>query len=132
MQTRPELILLQKTMVVVEGVARRLDPNFDMWTTAEPVVGDWIGRNLGVAGQLERAGDAFRALSRLAGQLPELAERAERIAADLDEQGLRLHDETVEGIGAEVARHGRRGRIALWIVATAAAAVLAALLVSML
>src|SRR5262249_42452380 len=41
MRTRPELLLLQKTMVVVEGVARSLDPKLDMWTVAEPVVRDW-------------------------------------------------------------------------------------------
>jgi ubiquinone biosynthesis protein len=40
MQTRPELVLLQKSMVIVEGVARALDPNLDVWTIAEPVVGD--------------------------------------------------------------------------------------------
>ena len=67
MQTRPELVLLQKTMVVVEGVARRLDPEFDMWTTAEPVVREWIERNLGPAGRLEQAGEALVALTRFAG-----------------------------------------------------------------
>jgi ubiquinone biosynthesis protein len=65
--TRPELVLLQKTMVVVEGVARTLDPAFDMWKTAEPVVREWIERNLGprrdarlpaVGGQ--RSGDRSR------------------------------------------------------------------------
>ncbi len=135
MQTRPELVLLQKTMVVVEGVARRLDPEFDMWTTAEPVVRDWMERNLGVAGRLEQAGEALGALSRLAGQLPELARRAERISADLDamgERGIRLHGDTVEGIGEEVARHGRSQRVALWVIALAATASVAALLVSVL
>src|SRR3974390_2755824 len=53
MRTRPELILLQKTMVVVEGVARALDPRLDMWTTADPVVREWIGRNLGPVGGVE-------------------------------------------------------------------------------
>ena len=38
MQTRPELVLLQKNMVLVEGVARGLDPDLDLWSTAEPVV----------------------------------------------------------------------------------------------
>ena len=52
MRTRPELILLQKTMVVVEGVARSLDPQLDMWSTADPVVRDWIERNLGPLGKL--------------------------------------------------------------------------------
>src|SRR6202008_1107007 len=52
MRTRPELLLLQKTMVVVEGVARSLAPKLDMWTTAEPVVREWIERNLGPPGRL--------------------------------------------------------------------------------
>ncbi len=42
MRTRPELLLLQKTMVVVEGVARSMDPKLDMWSTAEPVVREWM------------------------------------------------------------------------------------------
>ena len=102
MQTRPELVLLQKTMVVVEGVARRLDPEFDMWTTAEPVVREWIERNLGATGRLEQAGEALDALARLAGQVPELARRAERLSQELDamaERGVRLDAATVEGIG---------------------------------
>src|SRR5205085_2380918 len=55
MKTRPELLLLQKTMVVVEGVARALDPNLDMWATAEPVVREWVERHLGPVGRLEDA-----------------------------------------------------------------------------
>jgi ubiquinone biosynthesis protein len=53
MRTRPELIMLQKTMVVVEGVARGFDPKLDIWTTADPVVREWIARNLGPIGQIE-------------------------------------------------------------------------------
>ena len=49
MTTRIELVMLQKTMVVVEGVARKLDPQLNMWSTAEPVVGAWIAENLGPA-----------------------------------------------------------------------------------
>src|SRR5690606_37246837 len=41
MATQPELLMLQKTMVVVEGVDRALDPEFNMWKAAEPVVSDW-------------------------------------------------------------------------------------------
>jgi ubiquinone biosynthesis protein len=136
MQTRPELVLLQKTMVVVEGVARRLDPDFDMWTTAEPVVSAWMEENFGAAGRLERAGEAVAALSRLAGRLPELAAQADRLGDDLERvrtHGLRLHEDTVSGIGQEVARYGRSGRIALWVIAlVASGAAVAASLVSML
>ena len=56
MTTRLELVMLQKTMVVVEGVARKLDPQLDMWATAEPVVGGWIAENLGPRGRLEDVG----------------------------------------------------------------------------
>ena len=55
MRTRPELILLQKTMVVVEGVARSFDPRLDIWTTADPVVREWIERNLGPIGRIQGA-----------------------------------------------------------------------------
>jgi ubiquinone biosynthesis protein len=47
MVTQPQLLLLQKTMVVVEGVARTLNPELNMWVTAEPVVRSWIERKWG-------------------------------------------------------------------------------------
>jgi ubiquinone biosynthesis protein len=47
MRTQPQLLLLQKTMVVVEGVARTLNPQFNMWAAAEPVVRSWIEERLG-------------------------------------------------------------------------------------
>ena len=46
MRLRPELVLLQKTMMVAEGVARRLDPEHDIWTAADPVVRRYILREL--------------------------------------------------------------------------------------
>ena len=42
MQTQPQLLMLQKTMVVVEGVARRLNPNTNIWTTSKPVLENWL------------------------------------------------------------------------------------------
>jgi ubiquinone biosynthesis protein len=54
MRLRPELVLLQKTMVTVEGVARRLDPNHDIWAAAEPVVRRWITRELSPPARLRR------------------------------------------------------------------------------
>ncbi|MEX0853465.1 MAG: 2-polyprenylphenol 6-hydroxylase [Bauldia sp.] len=121
MQTRPELLLVQKTMVVVEGVARSLDPDFDMWSTAEPILADWIERHLGPAGQIERVTEGVGALGRLAGELPRLAERAERLAADfaeMGERGIRLDPETIDKIARSEARGGRWGRIALVVIAT--------------
>jgi ubiquinone biosynthesis protein len=52
MHMRPELVLLQKTMVTVEGVARRIDPDHDIWVAARPVVERWIARELSPAAQV--------------------------------------------------------------------------------
>jgi ubiquinone biosynthesis protein len=126
MQTRPELLLVQKTMVVVEGVSRSLDPDFDMWTASEPVVRDWIERNLGPTGQLERVADGLGAVGRLVNELPRLADRAERLSAEIDRmgrEGVRLDPETIVGIGRSEARAGRWGRVALWVIALVAVAV---------
>lgn len=80
MQTRVELVLLQKTMVVVEGVARKLDPQLNMWSTSEPVVGAWIAENLGPLG---RADDLGRTLVSAAGFLAEAPRRLEEAAVRL-------------------------------------------------
>ena len=120
MQTRPELVLLQKTMVVVEGVARTLDPAFNMWKTAEPVVGNWIAGNLGPRGLLIDARDGVGALLSLARQAPDLSARAERLSREIDamaENGLRFDEATARAIGKAEARHTRSGRIALWVMA---------------
>lgn len=58
MPTQPHLLLLQKTMVMVEGVATALDPDINMWDTARPFLGEWMRGELGpetmVADQLVR------------------------------------------------------------------------------
>ncbi len=67
MRLRPELVLLQKTMMTVEGVARRIDPDHDIWAAAEPVVRRWIARELSPAAQARRlAGEAEQAIRNLA------------------------------------------------------------------
>ncbi|MGB3416172.1 MAG: 2-polyprenylphenol 6-hydroxylase [Mesorhizobium sp.] len=122
MQTRPELILLQKTMVVVEGVARTLDPAFNMWKTSEPVVGGWIRDNLGPRGILSDAREGVGALMHLARQAPEFAQRTERLSREIDlmaEHGLRFDDATARAIGKAEARATRSGRLALWVIALA-------------
>jgi ubiquinone biosynthesis protein len=74
MQTRTELILLQRTMVVVEGVARSLNPQMNMWETARPVVTDYIRANLGPAAVARDLAATVRVLSRFGPRLPQLAE----------------------------------------------------------
>ncbi len=84
MRTRPELLLLQKTMVVVEGVARSLDPKLDMWTTAEPVVREWIERHLGPVGRVAGAVEGTMEVGRFMGQVPGLLSRGAVLIEQLD------------------------------------------------
>jgi ubiquinone biosynthesis protein len=86
MQTQPQLLLLQKTMVVVEGVARTLNPSLNMWVTAEPVVRGWIERTLGPLGKLEEAGASVKHLARMALKLPELLEEGHKAMQTLAAQ----------------------------------------------
>jgi len=123
METRPELLLLQKTMVVVEGVSRSLDPDFDMWAASEPVVSEWVARHLGPAGRLEEAAEGVGAVGRLLSALPLLAERTERLSeamARMADRGLRLDPATIAAISSAEARRTRWGRVALWVIAIAA------------
>lgn len=90
MRLRPELVLLQKTMVTVEGVGRRIDPHLDIWAAAEPVVRRWIARELSPARRL-------RALA------IEAAERAARLS-----EGLIAHEADRATIDRQEARTLRR------------------------
>lgn len=76
METRTELILLQRTMVVVEGVARSINPQMNMWETARPVVTDYIRTNLGPRAVARELAATVRILSRLGPRLPQMAEAA--------------------------------------------------------
>ena len=120
MKTRTELVLLQKTMVVVEGVARTLDPRLDMWSTAEPVVRTWIEENLGPLGKLQDAGAALGMLAKFAGGLPETLLRAERTIEKLEslaDEGFAFSDEAMQEMGRVQREAQRFGHWALWAIA---------------
>ena len=120
MRTRPELLLLQKTMVVVEGVARSLDPKLDMWSTAEPVVGEWMARHIGPAGKLESASQGALELGRFVGNAPGMLTRGARLLDQLDEMtrdGLVLAPQTIAEIDKAEARRDRWIIGALWLIA---------------
>lgn len=76
METRTELILLQRTMVVVEGVARSLDPHMNIWQVAKPVVEDYIKQSIGPKAMMRDLAKTARILARFGPQLPRLAEDA--------------------------------------------------------
>jgi len=127
MKTRPELLLLQKTMVVVEGVARSFDPNLDMWATAEPVVREWVERHLGPAGRVEDVAQGAGEVGRFLTGVPALLGRAATLADQIDavtRDGLVLAPETIAAIGQAEARRNRWTAIALWVIAALLAVVI--------
>lgn len=119
MATRTELVMLQKTMVVVEGVGRTLDPKLDMWSTADPVVRDWITRNLGPLGKIEDAGRGLRSIAFAAASLPDTVQRAQGVLARLEEaghKGFTLDAASITAIGQAEAHGNRWIARALWVI----------------
>ncbi len=74
METRTELILLQRTMVVVEGVARSLDPHINIWQVAKPIVEDYVRRAIGPQALISDLAKTVRVMARFGPKLPQLAE----------------------------------------------------------
>ena len=74
METRTELILLQRTMVVVEGVARSLNPNINIWKTAQPIVENYIRKSIGPKAVFKDIADTVRVIAKFGPRLPDLVE----------------------------------------------------------
>ena len=117
MQAQPQLVLLQKTMVVVEGVCRGLDPDFDIWQAARPVAEKWVSDNVGPEAVFTRATETFGALGKLAQDLPQLVKNAEELSQMVTEGGVRLHPDTARAIAQEQERQVRPWRAAVVILA---------------
>jgi len=116
---QPSLLLLQKTMVVVEGVARNLDPEHNIWEASHPVVEKFMTDYIGPEARVREAADAAGHLARIATRLPDMLEKLEDAAVIVtemaDEEGVRLHPETARAIGEAEARGTRSGRTAMWV-----------------
>jgi ubiquinone biosynthesis protein len=112
MQAQPQLVLLQKTMVVVEGVCRSLDPDFDIWEAARPVAERWVSDNLSPEARLARAAEGLTALGKLAQDLPQLVRNAEHLSQMVAEGGMKLHPDTARAIAFEQDRRNRPWRTA--------------------
>jgi ubiquinone biosynthesis protein len=75
-EIQPQLLLLQKTLLSIEGLGRQLDPDLDLWKTAKPFLEEWIKREVGVMGLIGRLRAEAPQWSRLLPQLPRLATHA--------------------------------------------------------
>ncbi|RIK93441.1 MAG: ubiquinone biosynthesis regulatory protein kinase UbiB [Burkholderiales bacterium] len=75
-EIQPQLVLLQKTLLNIEGLGRQLDPELDLWVTAKPILERWMQEQIGMAGLLERIRIEATHWSRMLPELPRLAHQA--------------------------------------------------------
>ncbi|MFN0042414.1 MAG: 2-polyprenylphenol 6-hydroxylase [Alphaproteobacteria bacterium] len=120
METQPHLLLLQKTLLMAEGLCRHLSPEENMWLIAQPLIESWVRVNLGREARLiETVKDSIEAARRL----PKLIARAEHLLGSL-EHGVRFEPATARLVA------GRRGRFTgLHAILGVIAALLAALVI---
>lgn len=96
METQPQLLLLQKTMMLAEGVGRILNPQVNMWKMAEPLIAQWARSNLSPQARLrESVTEGARSFQKV----PQLITRTERMFAEFEHGGLKLHPDTAKLIG---------------------------------
>lgn len=122
MQMQPQLAMLQKTMVVVEGVARQLDPQHSIWDSAKPVVEQWMIDQVGPQARLNQAAEGMNTIGRAIAAFPEVLKNAEQIAAQLSQGGVKLHPDSARAIADAQTKQTAHARIAIWIGALALAA----------
>lgn len=112
MPTQPHLLLLQKTMVTVEGVARSLDPDINFWTVSRPAVEEWL---TGALSPPQRLRDDWSQAVEMMRKLPSLVERLERrLDGILTEDGLRLDPESANRLALAERRANRPLTVAGW------------------
>ena len=107
MEVQPQLVLLQKTLLNIEGLGRMLYPQLDLWTTAKPFMERWMRERVGPQAFLRRVRASLPELSELLPAMPQLAYRA---LGDAVEGRLRVRWESpdLEGLRRDMRRHNRR------------------------
>jgi len=108
MRTQPQLLLLQKTMMVVEGLCRGIAPGADIWGIAREVLGGWAKVNLGMQAQATEAVEKFAGAVR---RFPQLVEKVEVAAGTIVEKGITIHPaarEVIESPNVQPPTDGRR------------------------
>jgi ubiquinone biosynthesis protein len=109
LEAQPQMLLLQKTMLVAEGVGRRLNPQINMWHLARPLIEQWMFENLGAGARMR---DSFGGVFETIQGLPGLVRNVEHLAESIKAGGLRLHPDSMRAL--EQSR-GRRGLFPVWV-----------------
>jgi ubiquinone biosynthesis protein len=115
MRLRPELVLLQKTMVTVEGVARTIYPDIDMWEAARPAVERYIRSGQGPRAALRSVYRDGKAAAALPARIPRLAEKGEDALTKLERGELSLSEDTLNALAGALSGRGRWARRLFWV-----------------
>lgn len=86
-EVQPQLVLLQKTLLNIEGLGRQLDPNLDLWKTAKPYLERWMNEQIGWRGLIEKLKAEAPRYSQIFPQLPRLAHQALKRAGEPAQNG---------------------------------------------
>lgn len=89
-EVQPQLVLLQKTLLNIEGLGRQLDPDLDLWKTAKPYLERWMSEQVGWRGLMEKFKAEAPRYSHIFPQLPRLAHQALQKVAEGDQQSAVL------------------------------------------
>jgi ubiquinone biosynthesis protein len=98
MEVQPHLLLLQKNMMISEGVGRMLNPEVNMWQVAEPLISAWAKENLGPRARIKEHAEETIHLIRT---LPALLRKTESALSRVTDGGIKLHPETVAAMQEE-------------------------------
>jgi ubiquinone biosynthesis protein len=104
-EIQPQLVLLQKTLLNVEGLGRQLDPELDLWNTAQPFLERWMSRQVGWRGFLDRLKDEA---PRYAHYFPELPRLVHRALGDAVRRAEAADAPAQAALAAELLREQRR------------------------
>jgi ubiquinone biosynthesis protein len=127
MQTQTHLLLLQKTMVTVEGVARSLDPDVNFWDAARPVIEDWARTHMGPEAYLRETASSMMDFAR---KLPQVARDLEALAETTRTEGLQLSPASIAALAeSQALANARRRRPLLWALWAVAALLVLALFI---
>ncbi len=116
---QPQLLLLQKNMLMAEGVSRSLDPSLNIWALAQPLIDSWMRENRGPEARLRETMDDLLHTFR---RLPALADNLDRATEELAAGRIGLHPETLQKISQRQASGFARWALAIAVAALVMAA----------
>ena len=127
MVVQPQLVLLQKTLLNIEGLGRQLYPDLDLWQTAKPFLENWFKQRFGPSAKVKELLGKFPEIAEQLPEMPNLVLHALQSNAQMQNQ-IQLHNLEMQALRQQLQRNNRR---TLWTIVTSTALICATLLMPM-